>query len=127
MYSTRLCLPWESKCYAFLSFFRTHTCATYQRLGCSVVGHISNVEVISNIIPNLYERIKDNICVSLKCGKSMHKKPEFTEVCKQYLDIHAEEIMGQDVFSLLYAGKICSNTKSILEPSLATIMETLKT
>ena len=57
----------------------------------------------------------------------MHKKPEFTEVCKQNLDIHAEEIMGQDVFSLLYAGKICSNTKSILEPSLATIMETLKT
>ena len=122
-----ICLSKEVKNYAFLFFLEpTVHCMAYYGLGYSVIGHVSNYKLISKIIPNLYERNKDNICVSLKCGEGAPKKHEFTEVCKEYLDIHSQEIIEEDMFSLPFASKICSDTKSSLESPFTTILKTMK-
>ena len=97
----------------------------YYGLGYDVIGHISNYKLISKIIPNLCERNKGSFCVSLRCG-DVEPKHEFTEVCKEYLRIHSEQIMEQDVFSLPCDYKVCCNTKSSLKSPFVTIMKTMK-
>ena len=97
----------------------------YYGLGYDVIGHISNYKLISKIIPNLCERSKGSFCVSLRCG-DVEPKHEFTEVCKEYLRIHSEQIMEQDVFSLPCDYKVCCNTKSSLKSPFVTIMKTMK-
>ena len=98
----------------------------YYGLGYSIIGHLSNYKLIAKMIPNIHERNKGKICVSLQCGKGAQKKHEFTDACKKYLDIHSKEIMKQDILSLPYARETFSHRKSTLDSPLVTILKTMK-
>ena len=91
-----------------------HGMAFYE-LGYNVISHISNYEMITDIIPYLHDRNKDIIYKYVESGKATYMKDEFTTVCKKYFDKYLEEISEQDIFSSLYAGESSSNTKKNLQ------------
>ena len=108
-----MCLPPEKENYAFHIVClepAIHGVAFYQ-LGYNVISHISNYEVITNIIPDLHDRNKEIIYKCFEGGNATYTKDDFTTVCKRYFHKYFKEITEQDIFSSLYANKSSSNTK----------------